>query len=153
MSLTETCDLDKVQRAGDFACHSFARDHSYEYLLTDIRGMFVTTHPVLGQRRRRWPNINPTLGQLPVFAGKVGNLENFRHCPNVGLMLVNRLRDWHNIKPALAQRLLFAENHSNIEQLRHVSFTFHAFTVYFLLLFFPPGKFTMSKMSYSQGVR
>ena len=25
---------------------------------------------MLGQRRRRWPNINPTLGEYLVFAGK-----------------------------------------------------------------------------------
>ena len=38
---------------------------------------------MLGQRHRRWPNINPTLGQRPVFAGiaepNAGSM--FAKCP------------------------------------------------------------------------
>ena len=50
---------------------------------------------MLGRRRRRWPNIKPTLTHCIVLTAYVG------------LMLGRRRRRWPNIKPTLAQRLRF----------------------------------------------
>ena len=45
---------------------------------------------------RRWPNIEPTMGQRLVFTGLITNL---LRSLNVGLMLGQRLRRWSNIEP------------------------------------------------------
>ena len=49
---------------------------------------------MLGQRRRRWPSINPTLVQGIVFAAK-------KHWFNVVIILGQRCRRWPSIKPKL----------------------------------------------------
>ena len=60
---------------------------------------------MLGQRRRRGPNVSPTLGQRLVLAG-IG-LTSKREV-NAGLMLGKHRRPWTNIKTALGRRILFA---------------------------------------------
>ena len=50
---------------------------------------------MLGQRRRRWTNIDPTLSQLHLF---VGDLRE-----NVRLMLEQRRGQWASIKTTLDQ--------------------------------------------------
>ena len=54
----------------------------------------------LGQRRRRWPNFNPTLVQCSCLRPGYGFSTN-----NVGLMLAQRLWRWASISPTLGQRL------------------------------------------------
>ena len=69
---------------------------------------------MLGQRRRRWTNIETTLGGCLVFAGCVlarifiHNTTmypaNTRRCANVGLLMGRRRRRGANIKATLARR-------------------------------------------------
>ena len=86
---------------------------------------------MLGQRRRRWTNIDPALGLCPVFAGKLYHyigwmpsqswwdgsykallwtktafLADMIRWPNVGLLLGQRRRRWASSKPTLGQRVL-----------------------------------------------
>ena len=67
------------------------------------------------QRRSRWTNINPALGQRPVLAGNdnifllcfCGTVQaSTNHCPNAVSMLGHRLRRWPNIKTTLGQNRL-----------------------------------------------
>ena len=48
---------------------------------------------MLGQRRRRWTNINPALGQTVVFPANTSNIV---------FMLCQRRRRCANIKPTVA---------------------------------------------------
>ena len=93
---------------------------------------------MLGQRRRRWPNIKPTLFQCLVFAGSLSPEAHCQlslvcqscvhhllynhilydciskspvstiHCYNADLMLGQRRRRWTKIKYPLCQCLVFA---------------------------------------------
>ena len=56
---------------------------------------------MLEQRRRRWANIEPTLGEYIVFA------QTAHVWPIVGLMLEKRRRRWANIKITLVQCIVF----------------------------------------------
>ena len=73
---------------------------------------------ILGQNRRLWTNIKPTLGWCLVIAGgetlTTGHYSticasplNTRRIPNVVLMLDQRRRRWSNIKSTLARCILF----------------------------------------------
>ena len=97
---------------------------------------------MLDQRRRRWDNIKPHLGQCVVSAGvcliseyvcqkwqvqKRAQLWSFSQCcrpastvwsTNVYVMLVHLLRLWHNIAPTLIQRFKFAAGTSYIMYIR-----------------------------------
>ena len=65
---------------------------------------------MLGRRRRRWFNIQPTLGQCIVLTGLLRGLhhhpENMTHSPNVELMLGQRRRRWVIIRPHWVKALL-----------------------------------------------
>ena len=65
---------------------------------------------MLGQRRRRWPNIKTSIcwitGVYLLCINRDGS--NIADKPNTVLMLGHRLRRWPNIKPALHRHLLFA---------------------------------------------
>ena len=64
---------------------------------------------MLGRRRRRRANIDPTLVQSLVFAGRV--LPSKNHIfPKVVLIMVQRLKRWVIIDTTLGQRLEFAGN-------------------------------------------
>ena len=67
---------------------------------------------MLGQRRKRWPNIKPTLGRRICLQGECGGSTTYpaetRRLINVGLTLVHRLRRWTNVNPTLIQRLVSA---------------------------------------------
>ena len=65
---------------------------------------------MLGQRRRRWANINPAIGQRVVFAGSAPGKQSQTHLlqvykdtdnqerwPNVGLVLGQRRRRWASV--------------------------------------------------------
>ena len=67
----------------------------YRFSNTGVKG---NSHmdPMLGHRLRRWPNIEPTMGQRLVFTGLITNL---LRSSNVGLMLGHRLRRWSNFEP------------------------------------------------------
>ena len=62
---------------------------------------------MLDQRQRRWPNINPALGQRLVFTEREScrlfeqpvDIPS-RYRPSVGIMLGERRRRWASIKPA-----------------------------------------------------
>ena len=59
---------------------------------------------MLGQRRRRWPNIETTLGEFLMLAGTCSpppHLEDPQHTQNVdpSPMLGQRRRRWTNIRP------------------------------------------------------
>ena len=79
---------------------------------------------MLGQRRRRWPNIETALDWCLVFAGMLPHVQNTILNPppplhdgfpfsmdginNAGSMLAHRLRRWPSIGPALFLCLVFA---------------------------------------------
>ena len=62
---------------------------------------------MLGQRRKRWLNINSALVECIVCGG---NIANTVHSPNAVSMLIHRLRRWPNIETALGECPMFTGN-------------------------------------------
>ena len=56
---------------------------------------------MLGQRRRRWPNIKSTLGYFIMCVEKADNETDPRYCANVVLLLGHRLQRWPNIRTTI----------------------------------------------------
>ena len=52
---------------------------------------------MLGQRLRRWPNIEPTLNKCTMFERKSSCPTNTRHLYNIYTTSAQRLRRWSNI--------------------------------------------------------
>ena len=52
---------------------------------------------MLGQRLRRWPNIEPTLNKCTMFERKSACPANTRHLYNIYTKSAQRLRRWSNI--------------------------------------------------------
>ena len=52
---------------------------------------------MLGQRLRRWPNIEPTMGKCTMFEGKSSCPANTKHLYNIYTTPAQRLRRWPNI--------------------------------------------------------
>ena len=52
---------------------------------------------MLGQRLRRWPNIEPTLDKCTMFERKSSCPANARHLYDIYAMSAQRLRRWFNI--------------------------------------------------------
>ena len=52
---------------------------------------------MLGQRLRRWPNIEPTLDERTMFERKSSCPANTRHLYNIYTMSAQRIRRWYNI--------------------------------------------------------
>ena len=65
--------------------------------------------PMLGQRRRRWPNIKTTLAEHPCYLGTWIHPTKHNALSNVWSMLVHRLRRWPTIPPTLSKRLVLAK--------------------------------------------
>ena len=81
------------------------RDHyCVRYPANTRRSLNVGT--MLGQRRRRWPSIVPTLSERLVFTGY--HPTNTRHWPSVDVMLGQRRRRWTIFTAAFGQCLVFA---------------------------------------------
>ena len=52
---------------------------------------------MLGQRLRRWPNIEPTLDKCTMFERKSSCLANAKDLYDIYAMSAQRLRRWSNI--------------------------------------------------------
>ena len=52
---------------------------------------------MLGQRLRRWPNIEPTLDKCTMFERMSSCPANARHLYDIYAMSAQRLRRWSNI--------------------------------------------------------
>ena len=52
---------------------------------------------LLGQRLRRWPNIEPALHKCTMFEGKSSFTANTKHLYNIYTTSAQRLRRWSNI--------------------------------------------------------
>ena len=65
---------------------------------------------MLGQRLRRWLNIEPTLDKCTMFERKSSWPANARHLYDIYAMSAQRLRRWSNIASSHTNVLYFLSN-------------------------------------------
>ena len=69
---------------------------------------------MLGQRLRRWPNIEPTLDKCTMFERKSSCPANARHLYDIYAMSAQRLRRWSNIALSHTNVLCLLGDNTNL---------------------------------------